>query len=331
MTSFLIAALLAAAPVAPLDSTAAMAKGRATLQAVARGDAPALWASFGERMRTAMQDSTTYAGRMAGIVGQIGALDSLMSEQVHAEGSAWIYEARCRFKGPPIPIRVTVAFAADSRIEGLTLRPDSDAPPQPYPSKFLDYQTKTPLRLPFDGEWYVFWGGRTIEQNYHAVARSQRFAHDLMIRKDGVSHAGEGKALTDYYCYGRPVLAPAAGTVVWAENARPDQPIGVGDREHLIGNGVVIDHGNGEFSLLAHMKPGSVKVKAGDKVKAGQAIGAVGNSGNTSEPHLHYHLQNGPDMRDSDGLPAFFQDLVVDGKPLARAEIVKGQTVRPGR
>jgi hypothetical protein len=331
MTSLVLAALLAAAPGAPLDSLAALTRGRIMLQAVTRGDAPTLWAAFSDRMRTAMKDSTSFAGMSAGIVAQIGALDSLLSEQVTRQEDRWTYEARCRFKGPPIPLKVIAMFTPDGQVDGLALRPDTEAPPQPYASRFLDYQTKTALRLPFDGEWYVFWGGRTLEQNYHATSRSQRFAHDLVIRKSGVSHAGDGKELADYYCYGRPILAPAAGTVVWTESARPDQPIGVGDREHPIGNGVVIDHGNGEFSLVAHLQPGSVKVKPGDKVRAGQPLGACGNSGNTSEPHLHYHQQNGPDMKDADGLPAFFQNVVVDGKPVARAEIVKGETVRPGR
>jgi murein DD-endopeptidase MepM/ murein hydrolase activator NlpD len=331
MNPLVVAVLLAAAPGGtPFDSAAAHVRGRELLAAVGSGDAATLWGAFGERMRTAMKDSASFAGMTAGIHGQTGALDSVLDQRVVREGEHWAYQARCRFQGPPVPLMVTLAFADNGRLEGLNLKPDTGAP-KPYPSTHLEYQTRTPLRLPFEGEWYVFWGGRTIEQNYHAATRSQRFAHDLVIRREGRTHAGEGKALTDYHCYGKPILAPGAGTVVWSENTRPDQPIGTGDRSNPIGNGVVIDHGNGEFSLLAHLKPGSVKVKPGDAVKPGQTLGACGNSGNTSEPHLHYHLQNGPDMKDADGLPAFFRDLIVDDKPVQQAEIVKGQRVRHGR
>jgi murein DD-endopeptidase MepM/ murein hydrolase activator NlpD len=84
--------------------------------------------------------------------------------------------------------------------------------------------------------------------------------------------------------------------------ALPDPPWGVG------GNCVVIDHGNGEWSFLAHMKRGSVKVKKGDRVVQGQVVGQLGNSGATTGPHLHYHLMDGPKILLSDGLPARFEN-----------------------
>jgi murein DD-endopeptidase MepM/ murein hydrolase activator NlpD len=96
------------------------------------------------------------------------------------------------------------------------------------------------------------------------------------------------------------------------------------------GNHVVLDHGNGEFSLLAHLQKGSLRVKAGDTVKAGQPLGLCGNSGNTSEPHLHIHLQTGPEFPGAtEGLPMAFTDFLADGKPVARGELVKGMRVRP--
>ncbi|MCI0452257.1 MAG: M23 family metallopeptidase [Candidatus Latescibacteria bacterium] len=103
------------------------------------------------------------------------------------------------------------------------------------------------------------------------------------------------------------------------------------DPKNPIGNGVVIDHGNGEFSLLAHMQPKSLRVNTGDAVKAGALLGLCGNSGNTSEPHIHYHLQGGPDLKTAAGLPAPFSSLIVNGKPVAKAELLKGQTVTRGK
>ena len=75
------------------------------------------------------------------------------------------------------------------------------------------------------------------------------------------------------------------------------------------GNSVVIDHGNGEFSMIAHMKLGSVRMKVGQKVEQGQHIGELGNSGDTSGPHVHYQLQDGPRWEFADGLPFIFKNV----------------------
>ncbi|HEY6571782.1 MAG TPA: M23 family metallopeptidase, partial [Candidatus Eisenbacteria bacterium] len=132
-----------------------------------------------------------------------------------------------------------------------------------------------------------------------------------------------------YYCWRAPVLAPAAGTVVAAVDTFPDNPMGTTDRANPAGNHVAIDHGGGEYSFLAHFKRGSLVVKPGDKLLAGQLLGLAGNSGNTSEPHLHYHLQDGSAFPDVESMPAEFRDFIADGLPVARGEPVKGQRVRP--
>jgi murein DD-endopeptidase MepM/ murein hydrolase activator NlpD len=174
----------------------------------------------------------------------------------------------------------------------------------------------------------VVWGGKTMEQNYHVIARDQRFAYDILMTKGGATHEGDGRKLTDYYCYLQPIVAPAAGTVVTAVDGIPDQAPGEMNPAQKAGNHVILDHGNGEYSLLAHLHRGSVRVKPGQKIAEGDTLGLCGNSGNTSEPHLHYHLQNGPTFGDADGLPAQFVDYVADDKPVARGIPVHGQIVR---
>jgi murein DD-endopeptidase MepM/ murein hydrolase activator NlpD len=77
----------------------------------------------------------------------------------------------------------------------------------------------------------------------------------------------------------------------------------------LGGNYVVIDHGASEFSLYAHMQPGSVRVKPGDEVKAGQSIGRLGSSNNSTAPHLHFQVCDGPDPLDCAGIPIAFKDV----------------------
>jgi hypothetical protein len=203
--------------------------------------------------------------------------------------------------------------------------------PTPAPTRFLDYQTKTELHLPFDGQWYVFWGGRTGIQNHHVACSDQRFAYDLVAYENGHDRAGNSKTNDDYYAFGRPILAPADAVVAEAVDGLPDNVPGVMDRKHPAGNHVVLDFGNGEYALMAHFKSGSVRVKAGDHVARGDVVAQCGNSGNTSQPHLHFHLQNTQTVAACsskvEGLPAFFVDYVADGQPVARGEPVRGQTI----
>jgi murein DD-endopeptidase MepM/ murein hydrolase activator NlpD len=77
----------------------------------------------------------------------------------------------------------------------------------------------------------------------------------------------------------------------------------------FMGNCVIIDHGNSEYSLLAHMQQGSVTVKVGERVTAGQVIGRLGNSGNSFGPHLHYQLQSSPQLFHGQSLPFRFQNI----------------------
>ncbi|MCC6651955.1 MAG: peptidoglycan DD-metalloendopeptidase family protein [Candidatus Eisenbacteria bacterium] len=312
------------------DGPSATAKGRVMLGHVKAGDATAMWGELSSTMRTAMKDSASFAGMLVSINGSLGALDSVVSEEISEPApGTWTYVATCRYSKVPVPIAMTFTFDRDGRVAGMFARPAGGAPKE-HASSHLEYVTKTALRLPFEGEWFVVWGGRTVAQNYHAATRDQRFALDVLMVKDGSTHKGDGKALTDYWCYGQKALAPGAGTVVWMRDSLPDNAPGQTDAKNAIGNGVVIDHGNGEYSLLGHMQPKSLRVKTGDRVKAGQLLGLVGNSGNTSEPHIHYHLQNGPKPFDADGLPIPFTNLLVDGAPVAKAEVVKGQMVAPG-
>ena len=308
------------------DREAAMARARAIRDRVSRGDMSGLWGEFSDRMKTVLKDSASYVAMSAGIHAQLGALDSVMSEEVSQRDTMLVVLTRCRFEKLPIPANLTVGFTSSGQIGTLNVRPDAN---QEFPSKYLDYVPKARFELPFKGEWWVAWGGRTAGENHHAWNRAQRFAHDLCVVKDGKTHAGDGKALTDYYCYGQPILAPAAGVVVATLDSLPDQPIGSRDPARAAGNHVVIDHGNGEYSLLAHLKPRSLRVRIGDRVKTGDVVGLTGNSGNTTQPHLHVHLMNKPSMDDADGLPMPFSDYVLDDKRVESGELKRFQIVKP--
>ena len=114
------------------------------------------------------------------------------------------------------------------------------------------------------------------------------------------------------------------------ENGVADNVPGVMNAQVPMGNHVILDHGNGEFSFLCHFRQGTVLVKPGDTVKAGDVLGRAGNSGNSSEPHLHYHLQDSGEFGKGRGLPAPFTGYRADGKPVDRGEPVKGQTIEGG-
>lgn len=202
---------------------------------------------------------------------------------------------------------------------------------QSAPTLFAAYQTKTRLRLPFEGEWYVYWGGRSLARNKHAVASDQRFAYDFLIVKGRHSFAGTGERNEDYFCFGLPVVSPAPGVVARAIDGLPDNVPGEMNVEHPIGNHIILDHGNGEFSFLAHLKGGSLQVHAQERVASGAVVGHCGNSGNSSEPHLHFHLQNTGLPFRGEALPAFFCHYLWKGKIIARGEPIAGQTISPAQ
>ena len=312
------------------DAKAALARGHEVAGYIVNVQPAPLWPMLSPRMREALHDSASVARVLAGIQAQTGTLDSTLGERVEVEDGLQVYKADCKFARAPVPLTVSVTFDDEGRVAGMFVK-QAGPPPTAYDSPHLSYVPKTRLRLPFKGEWTVVWGGRTIEQNYHARTRDQRFALDLLMKKDGKTHAGDGAKLTDYYCYGQPVLSPAAGRIVWMRDSLPDNQPGGSDRKNPTGNCVIVDHGNQEYSLLAHMQPNSLRFKLGDPVNAGDVIGLCGNSGNTSEPHIHYHLQDGPVFHEADGLPPKFYDLFVNDVHADTAEVVQGQRIRPAK
>ena len=139
-------------------------------------------------------------------------------------------------------------------------------------------------------------------------ALAQRFAIDWeQIDDQNRLVKGDRSKVKNYTIFGKDVTAVANGTVVATRNDLPEQPPGkLPDNlpiDQADGNFVVLDIGNGAFALYAHMQPGSVKVAAGAKVKVGDLLGKVGNTGNTSAPHLHFHVMDGPSPLQANGIP----------------------------
>ncbi|MCR8642769.1 M23 family metallopeptidase [Paenibacillus sp. N1-5-1-14] len=189
-------------------------------------------------------------------------------------------------------------------IEGIQIMPHS-----PHPVTDQAY-SKTIVDFPFRDQWFVFWGGKNIMVNYHYEYESYRYAYDFVKEKNGYSYEGDPTKNESYFAFGQEIVAPAAGVVVEAVDGIADNtPGGEMNTKQPSGNVVTIKHPNGEFSSIAHLMKGSVQVKVGDSVTAGQLLGKCGNSGNSSEPHVHYQMSPPSDNgKHSTTIPITFKD-----------------------
>jgi hypothetical protein len=220
---------------------------------------------------------------------------------------------------------IKVVLDQRDKIVGLWFLPH--VAPVPVPERHLAV-----LRLPFDGQWSVVWGGDTKELNQHHDTLNQRYAFDFLVTDGaGKSHQGDGQRNEDYFAFGQPVLAPADGVVTEVITGVRDNTPGSMNPYSALGNAVIIEHREHEVSVLAHFQQGSIRVKAGDHVTSGQVLGLCGNSGNSSEAHVHYHLQNTPIIQDGTGIRCLFDKVSVlkDGSRESKASYspVKGDLV----
>lgn len=201
-----------------------------------------------------------------------------------------------------------------------------------------NYPPKTLFSLPFNGKWTAMNGGVTPETSHSWDILNQRYAYDFVIQDaDAKSYPAPNPLRplrpADFYAYSQPILAPADGEVVQVRDGiRDHQRPGTGWLDWSVrdfrGNFVVIRHAEGEYSFLAHLIKGSIRVKPGQSVRRGDILGLCGNSGHSTEPHLHFHVQNAPNFYRSIGLPVTFVNYEVEnGGLLECGHIEKGQRV----
>jgi murein DD-endopeptidase MepM/ murein hydrolase activator NlpD len=206
----------------------------------------------------------------------------------------------------------------------------------PIKSEFAQNKYIFPLR----GVYYAGVGASF--HTAHRWAIPEEFALDIgRIGENGLSHKGDGTRFEDYYAYGAAVLAAADGRVVNMANDQPEDPAAMqrpnesqeayferlqknqGElmakgAKAIAGNYVKIDHGKNEYSFYAHLQPDSVRVHVGDQVKAGDVIGKLGSSGNSTEPHLHFHVCDAPDVLMCAGIPVNFSNVTIQWADLPR-------------
>ncbi|MFB3147855.1 MAG: M23 family metallopeptidase [Thermodesulfobacteriota bacterium] len=183
------------------------------------------------------------------------------------------------------------------------------------------------LGPPLEGSGWVVVNGccdstthiRSIQPINGKLYLAQRFAIDWMkINEDNRIFVGDPKDVNSYFGYGKNVLAVADATVNAVVDKFKNQIPGVLPTEitleEIDGNHVVLDLGNGQYVFYAHVQPNSIIVKEGDTVKRGQVMGKLGNTGNTSAPHLHLHVMASPYTLGSNGLPYVFDQFDLLGR-----------------
>jgi hypothetical protein len=205
--------------------------------------------------------------------------------------------------------------------------------PPTFPASLEHTFPSATVRLPADGPLKVAWGGDTKDVNQHVIVPDQRWAYDFVIEPYFTGSSN----LTDYGCYGVDVVAPASGLITTAHDGEPDGVPGQSSRNMTepTGNHVVIQlDETGTYLLIAHMMPGSVTVTPGQHVVEGQVIGKCGNSGNSSEPHIHIHHQRqNPSeypINFAEGLPLFFRDHNGLPMPVGGFRVIEGTEVATG-
>jgi hypothetical protein len=180
----------------------------------------------------------------------------------------------------------------------------------------VDRQEVARIHPPLSGDRFVSADSccESFRHNRAAMAINgrawiaQRFAVDWeQLNPQGHIYTGSREKLQSYTIFGAPVLAVANATVVSVIDGRPEQtpgkyPVNI-SLEAADGNCVILDLGQHRYALYAHMQPGSIRVRVGQAVKAGEVIGLVGNTGNSVAPHLHFQVSDSPSSLGSNGLP----------------------------
>lgn len=264
---------------------------------IVSGSAQASWLSFGL--------SAAFVGLLLFFVLRVAVAWMLVGYALRLPYAA-LTVAACVLFWMPLPTRWAddswgIGLIAAAAITGLQLRaalaPTKDAP--------------VDLRSPFpSGAYAVLQGGNSRLVNHHVSARSQRYALDIvrLTRLGRRSIPFVPHALDDYVIFGAPLVSPCEGIIVRADDDAADLPAGSMDQVRPFGNCVVIQTPSGVLVVLAHLQRGSLCVNIGDSVVAGQPIGRAGNSGRTTEPHLHLHAERG-----GSGVP-----MRIDGRILRR-------------
>jgi len=218
---------------------------------------------------------------------------------------------------------MSVAFDRTARIPDRLLHRVSTADSAGEGAVITTHHTELlVLGPPVEGaNWLAADGPSNDQDNHHRrgvvildgrAVDSRRYAIDWKQIRDGASFSGDARDVHSYYSYGKAVLAVADGRVVTARDGLPDNIPGHGEAFHpavpitletVAGNTITLDLGGGQFAYYMHLQPGSLRVKAGDRVRRGQLVARIGGSGDVREPHLHFEVTTSSKLLAGDGVP----------------------------
>jgi Peptidase family M23 len=278
---------------------------------------------FDERDRLARREFVNEYSRAS--------LEILPRRVVEAAKSILVFNPFHSFAGTVPLKRLHYVFAF--RTEDGRARYRSETVVSPVP-----YETKTQLVLPVKGRVLV-WDGHDYQSHHRRFDYTRppfpqlgnktnylRYAYDfVVVNEQGLMHATDPSAGDEWYPgkpdrneahygFGVPIYAAGSGRVAAIHDGEPDNrsfnQAQLATRENVrSGNYVIIDHLNGEYSLFAHLKQGSIRVKIGQQVKTGEIIGQMGASGDSLFPHLDYSLRTGIGAKEVEGLPSYFTNF----------------------
>lgn len=302
------------------------------LDAARSGETEQLMAGTTERLADEL-DAPALAHSLGELAERFGPPLGILEEQVHREGaSRWysglVLHGRPSGGGVLTPVLYQFSLDDDDRLDTLLVREHWFIDNVRHPAEA--YIPVTRFHLPARGSWYVLHGGRARATNYHHGNRHQRWAYDLVVKRDGRQRepGSDRHRNESYYAHGEDLLAPAAGTVVHVVEGVPENR--PPERGRAGGNGLIIDHGFGEYSAMWHAIPGSLEVAVGDRVQTGQRVAKVGNSGRSTGPHIHWHVSYRipGGIEEAFGLPADMTNVYVDDIWYEHKMPVRGQYVR---
>jgi hypothetical protein len=209
----------------------------------------------------------------------------------------------------------------------------------------VDRRPPAVIAPPLRGDHWLVANGCCAAVNGHRAAIiaidgalyvPERFAIDFVqLDREGKLFTGPVDKLSSYAYFGAPVFSVASGTVVAAHDGEPEEIPGAMPKGKTIstatGNYVIVDIGGGRYAVYAHFKTGSVRVRAGQHVAEGDVLGQVGNTGNTSNPHLHFHISDRVAPLSSVGLPYVFTRFEDQGIVSGLDAVFEGgtDTIRP--
>jgi murein DD-endopeptidase MepM/ murein hydrolase activator NlpD len=279
-------------------------------------DYDAIYSSFTPELKTALsiEKNTAFLKKLKRDAGKIIKREFVKYDRAYASYKTTFERAL---------FSVTISVDDNSKISGFFVRP--------YKEENLPKleRNRTALILPFNEEWTVIWGGDTKELNYHVESEAQKNAFDIVITdENGNSFKTEGKTNEDYYAFGKEIISPCDGEVVLVVDGVKDNIPGIFNPIYMPGNTVIIKTLNNEFLFFAHFKQRTIVVKEGQQIKLGQLLGYCGNSGNSSEPHLHFHIQNIEEMYSATGVKCYFNQIIVNGQTKINYSPIRKDRIR---